>query len=101
MQMRQKMKGRPPAPSPGVKHSTNHIDSGAKTAAPQKLLHSGASGFAASQPRKPEAARIVDWFYARPPCQLAPPWGIIAPSKRKEARNSFYGLFLLDTMRRE
>src|SRR5215831_16564119 len=45
----------------------NHVDSGAKTAAPQ-CKNSGASGFAAG-PEEARAAHAVDWFYALPPCR--------------------------------
>jgi hypothetical protein len=39
----------------------NHVDSGAKTAAPEQELWARQD----SQPvlRKPKAARLVDWFY--------------------------------------
>jgi hypothetical protein len=50
---------------------TSHHDSGAKTAAPviRHRITIGASSLAASQPRKPEAAQMMDWFYVLPPYQ--------------------------------
>ena len=42
----------------------------------------GTSILAASQPRKPEAAQIMDWFYALPPYQWLPPEGETLGLKR-------------------
>ena len=50
-------KGRPPTPA----QPASNYDSGARTAAPVELQ--GASVLAMDQPRKPEAAHLVDWFY--------------------------------------
>jgi hypothetical protein len=60
------LKGKGAAASPAVKKCTRKPERTAVKKPRRHIEHcNGASGLAASQPRKPEAAHIVDWVYVR------------------------------------
>ena len=72
----------------------------ARTAAPNRYRY-GASGFAAGQPRKPEAALVVDWFYALPPCQWLPREGDRSHPFQRKRSGERHQTVLSYTMRPE